>query len=87
MVAPEPEHASHDAPAPGTAIVGDIDDWQARWGLLGSLRETCQVILEGCSLADVRLLTRSRRVPPPLPSDTRWVWQFHPDGSLGRARL
>ncbi len=82
-----PEAASVETVAAGMAVVGDVDEWQSRWGLLGSLRETCTVVLDGCSLADVRLLTRSRQLPPPLPSDRRAVWHFAADGTLTRARL
>ena len=79
---------SATAPLPkGTAVVADPDDWQARWGLLGALRETCTVVLDACSLADVRLLTRSRQPPPPLPADPALAWQFRLDGSLARIRL
>lgn len=72
---------------PATAVVADPDDWQARWGLLGSLRETCTVVLDACSLSDVRLLTRSRQLPPPLPPDPALAWQFRANGELRRVRL
>jgi len=68
-----------------TAIVGDPDAWQAQWGALSRLRQSMPVVIDGCSLADYRVLTRSRQLPQPLAHGEFWVLQ--PDGSVARARL
>jgi len=68
-----------------TAIIGDPDAWQAQWGALARLRQSMPVVIDGCSLADYRVLTRSRQLPPPLAHGEFWV--LEPDGAVGRARL
>ena len=78
-----------DDPAlvPGEALVGDPDEWQSRWGLIARVRDQADLILHECSLADVRLLTRSRRLPPPLAPGQSLAWRLRPDGALERVRL
>ncbi len=71
----------------GVVVVGDVEEWQTRWGLLSSLRSTCEVLFDACAIADFRSLTRSRVVPPPLPSDPDVCWRLRLDGSVGRAIL
>jgi S-DNA-T family DNA segregation ATPase FtsK/SpoIIIE len=65
--------------------VGDPDLWQSQWSLLGALQRAGNVIFDGCSLAEVRALTRSRELPPPFPTGVRPVWVRTSDGELGRA--
>ena len=72
---------------PGAAVVADVDEWQSRWGALAALRPSTEILLEGCSPAELRALTRSRELPPPLPSLAGSCWRLRADGSLGRARL
>lgn len=86
VVAPEAV-AGGAAPAAGIAIVGDIDEWQSRWGALAALRPTSEILFEGCSPADFRALTRSRELPPPLPARPGSAWRLRPDGSVGRVLL
>ncbi|MDO7881544.1 FtsK/SpoIIIE domain-containing protein [Salinibacterium soli] len=78
---------AHGGPLAGTAVVGDLDEWQSRWGALGALRSSSEILLEGCAPADVRALTRSRALPPPLPAEPGACWRLRPDGSVGRAIL
>jgi S-DNA-T family DNA segregation ATPase FtsK/SpoIIIE len=68
-----------------TAIIGDPDAWQAQWGALTRVRQSMPVVIDGCSLADYRVLTRSRQLPPPLEHGEFWV--LEPDGTVARARL
>lgn len=71
----------------GVVVVGDVEEWQSRWGLLSSLRASCEVLFDGCAIADFRSLTRSRVIPPPLPPEPFVCWRLRPDGSVGRALL
>jgi S-DNA-T family DNA segregation ATPase FtsK/SpoIIIE len=71
--------------APGI-IVGDPDDWQARWGAIASLRETVPIMVDGCSVADYRAVTRDRRLPPPLVRPETF-WLVEPRAAPRRARL
>lgn len=71
----------------GDILLGDVDAWQSRWGLIASLRGRAEVILEGCTLADVRLITRSRRIPPPLAPRFGLAWRLSDDGAFDRVRL
>lgn len=68
-------------------VVGSVDEWSSRWGLLASLREDAEVLLLGCTAADVRALTRTRVPPPPLPPGRSWGWRWGADGELRRVRL
>ncbi|MGX5681281.1 FtsK/SpoIIIE domain-containing protein [Schumannella luteola] len=76
-----------DGLAARTAVVGDVEEWQSRWGALGALRPSSEILLEGCSPADARSLTRSRGLPPPLPAEPGACWRLRPDGTIGRALL
>ena len=71
----------------GPVFVGDVDSWQAQWALLAALRPHATVLFDGCSLADYRLLSRRRELPPPLSTAQSRVWLLTPDGSVTRARL
>ena len=70
-----------------TILLGDTDAWLARWGALGSLRETTEVLFDGCSTGEFRTLTGSRDIPPPMNRGERALWLLRPDGSVHRARL
>ena len=70
---------------PGVTIVGDLDEWQSRWGAVAALRTQADIILDGCTPADFRAITRSRQLPPPLAPGQ--CWQLTEDGSARRARL
>jgi S-DNA-T family DNA segregation ATPase FtsK/SpoIIIE len=67
--------------------IADPEQWQAQWSLLGSARRNCSLLFDGCSLAELRSLTRVRELPPPFPRGERPLWLLSPDGELGRARL
>ena len=73
--------------APTGTVVGDVDEWQSRWGALTAAARSAQVVLDGCSLADVRALTRSRELPPPLTGLAGVAWRLEADGSLARVRF
>lgn len=68
-------------------LVGDVEEWQSRWGALSALRPVADILFDGCSLADVRALTRSRTLPPPITGAPGLCWRLAPDGTLDRVRL
>ncbi|MFC6357372.1 FtsK/SpoIIIE domain-containing protein [Luethyella okanaganae] len=70
-----------------TALVGDLDAWQANWSLFSSLRGDCGLVFDGGSLADYRLLTRRRELPPVLAAETDHGWLVTPDGVTHRRRI
>jgi len=69
-----------------SAVVGDPDAWQARWGSLQAARPAHTVVLDGLGVSEFRAVTRLRTLPPPLSGDDLfWVWGA--DGSVRRGRL
>ncbi len=68
-----------------TAIVGDVDEWQSRWGAIAALRPVAELVFDGCSPADLRVLTRSRELPPPIGRDQ--AWRLAADGAVERTVL
>jgi S-DNA-T family DNA segregation ATPase FtsK/SpoIIIE len=68
-----------------TAILGDVDDWQSRWGSIAALRPIAEFVFDGCSPADLRMLTRSRGLPPPIERDE--VWRLAANGEFERTVL
>ncbi|MDP3209056.1 MAG: cell division protein, partial [Rhodoglobus sp.] len=69
----------------GTILIGEVEEWQSRWGALASLRSVAEIIFDGCSAADYRALTRSRLLPPPISAGV--CWRFNEDGTASRVRL
>lgn len=72
--------------APGQAAAGEVDEWQARFGLLARLREQAEVVFAACTTAEVRAVTRSRILPPPLAPGSGGAWRWRPDGNFDRVR-
>lgn len=70
----------------GQVIVGEVEEWQSRWGLLPALRPAADVMFDRCTIADYRALTRSRELPPPLAPSSPLVWLETEEG-VRRARL
>ena len=70
----------------GPIVLGDVDEWQSRWGALAALRPVADILFDGCSVADYRALTRSRELPPPI-LEPDVAWRLEPDGSAVRVRL
>lgn len=68
-------------------IVGDSEQWQAHWSLLTALRQDAVVIVDGCSVAEFRALTRIRDRPPLLARRTDRAWAVEPGGSVKRVSL
>lgn len=71
----------------GDILLGDFDAWQSRWGLLTAVRDRADVIVESGTPADLRVLTRSRRVPPPLATRFGLAWRLAADGGIERVLL
>lgn len=71
----------------GDILLGDVDAWQSRWGLLAAVRDRTDIIVESGTPADVRVLTRSRRIPPPLAARFGLAWRLAADGGIDRVML
>lgn len=72
------------AVAAGTVLVADADTWQANWSLLTALRSVAPLVFDGATLADYRLITRRRDLPPPLAPGRSHGWLVTPDGAVRR---
>lgn len=60
--------------APPVSWVGDPDQWQQHWQLFSRLHRDGEVLVEGCTLAELRGLLRARVLPPPLrPGARAWL--------------
>lgn len=68
-------------------IVGDSDQWQAHWSLLTALREDARIIVDGCSPAEFRAITRIRSRPPLLERVQGRAWSCSPGGEVTRVSL
>ena len=73
--------------AAGTVLVGDADTWQAHWSLLTGLRGVAPLVFDGASLADFRLVTRRRDLPPPLAPASSRGWLVRPEGTVSRVTV
>jgi S-DNA-T family DNA segregation ATPase FtsK/SpoIIIE len=73
--------------AAGTVLVGDADTWHAHWSLLTALRGVAPVVFDGAGLADFRLMTRRRDLPPPLAPGRSRGWLLLPDGTVSRVTV
>lgn len=67
-----------------TVVIGDPDAWQADWSELARARRELPMLVVDCSVADLRALTRSREVPPPLAPGEGWLVE---SGRVRRAVL
>src|SRR5690606_16211245 len=70
-----------------SAIVGDPEQWQSRWGAITALRSTADVVFHGCSITEFRALSRSRELPPPTAQGLEACWLLSDDGTVRRVRL
>jgi len=76
-----------DARSVADVVVGSVDDWLSQWGSIQAMRRTATILLEGCTPADYRALTRSRELPPPLAGLSSVAWRLRDDGGVDRMRL
>jgi S-DNA-T family DNA segregation ATPase FtsK/SpoIIIE len=58
----------------GRILVADPDSWQNWWGALPALRGRAEIIVDGCSSAQYRALTRDGELPPPFAPGRRVSW-------------
>lgn len=70
-----------------TLVIADPDEWQSHWGALHRASRSAKVVILACSTTEFRALTRSRDVPPPLPTDSNVGWLVGDDGRASRVRL
>ena len=71
----------------GAIVVGDADTWQAHWALLAALRSRADLVFDGCTLADYRMVSRRRDLPPPLAPAGGRGWLLRPDGTVQRVTV
>jgi S-DNA-T family DNA segregation ATPase FtsK/SpoIIIE len=67
-------------------LIADPELWQSQWTLFTRLQRE-SILFDGCAIADLRSLTRSRELPPPFPVGARTLWLRDPDGGLDRATI
>jgi S-DNA-T family DNA segregation ATPase FtsK/SpoIIIE len=68
-------------------VVGDGEQWQAHWALLTALRPAAAVLVDGCSVAEFRAVTRIRDRPPLLARLPGRAWLVEPGGTVSRVSL
>jgi S-DNA-T family DNA segregation ATPase FtsK/SpoIIIE len=68
-------------------VVGGPDAWHSRWGALAALRETAELLFDGCSTSEFRALTGSRDIPPPCDRGSRPLWLVLRTGTVHRGAL
>ncbi|MET1043171.1 MAG: FtsK/SpoIIIE domain-containing protein [Microbacteriaceae bacterium] len=68
-------------------LVADPDAWQSWWGALGALRTNADLIVDGCTAAEYRQLTRDRALPPPFEVGVRPTWLVEAGAPARRIRL
>src|SRR5690606_37698397 len=83
--APDALRITEAGGADPVVLLGDVEDWQSRWGALSALRGRCSIVFAGCAIAEVRTLSRSRRIPPPLAIGQGW--ELDDEGGFRRVRL
>lgn len=71
--------------ARATVLVGDVEQWQTHSVMLGRLRRENTLVFDGSSLAEFRMITRSRQLPPPLEPNASRVWWLARDAEVVRA--
>jgi len=75
------------APDVPTWLVGAPDAWMAAWSTFSALRSRIPVYFDGCSLSDLRSLTRRRDLPPPFDHGRKPRWLLAPDDTIARFDL
>lgn len=83
----EPRESLAQSSSTPVAIVGDVDEWQSRWGALAAVRSVATPLFDACSITDYRAITRSRELPPPLPHDPMIGWWWTESGEARRMRV
>lgn len=76
-----------EATGRGGILLGDPDDWNAAWALLGAVRSRMPILFHACSVSDYRALARRRDLPAPIDSPRDTGWLLHPDGWVERVRF
>jgi S-DNA-T family DNA segregation ATPase FtsK/SpoIIIE len=65
-----------------TVLLGDPDAWHSDWARLARARRDLPIVFDGCSVADVRAIARTREVPPLLAPREVWLVE---NGRIRRA--
>lgn len=75
------------ARGPHTVVVGDPSEWQGAWAVLARMRGTIPFLFDSCAPGEVRAVTGSRVLPPPLAAHSSSLVVLTPSGGFGRASL
>ena len=70
-----------------TVLVGDSSAWQSQWALFAGVKAQLSVLFDRCTVSDLRVLTGSRVLPPPLDSRPGGAWLFDTDAVANRVQL
>lgn len=68
-------------------LIGDVGEWQSSWGLFTAVRGRLPIVFSGCSTAELRALTGSRQLPPPIGAQPGAGWVLAVDGTITRVQL
>ncbi|SIT78297.1 FtsK/SpoIIIE domain-containing protein [Microbacterium sp. RU33B] len=68
-------------------VVGDPDEWQRQWRLLGLLRDEHALVIDAGCAAEFRLLAADRQIPPYCEPGRRRAWLIRAGGAPERIAL
>ena len=71
-------------PTESRVWVADPASWQARWSQLTLLRTVVPLLVDRCSLAELRAIVGQRILPPALDTTRETAWLLQPDGQVER---
>ena len=72
------------APSSLRLIVGEPEAWLADWALLTGLRRSADLVFEGVSLAELRMLSGQRALPPLMLHAPGRAILLTPTGAMSR---
>ncbi len=75
------------APGEPVVVVGDPDEWQRQWRLLGLMRDEHALVIDAGCAAEFRLLAADRQIPPYCEPGRRRAWLIRAGGAPERIAL
>ncbi len=67
-------------------LIGDSDEWQSQWALFAALRQSADLVVDGCTVSEYRALTKRRDLPP-LLGFSGHAWHVPPGGQPRRVAI